>query len=100
MKENQREAIKRLGEKTGAYVSFCTLSDAFTSDDKLFFERLVDSGQKPILLTRKHLEMPYLEIGKYRRDAHWIGRDVELLSRLTVREVLGEEFANKHWLQI
>jgi hypothetical protein len=99
MKENQREAIMRLGERTGAYLAFSTLSDEFTSDDKLFFERLVFAGQKPILLTRKHLEMPYLEIGEYRRDVHWYGRGAELLFRLTIKEVLGDEFAKKHWLQ-
>jgi hypothetical protein len=96
MEENQRIAIKQLGEKTGAYLSFSTLSDAFTLDDKLFFEQLVVGGQRPILLTRKHLEMPYLEIGKYRHGTRWIGRNVELLSRLTVGEVLGKEFADKH----
>jgi len=42
--------------------------------------------QRPILLTRKHLEMPYREMGKYQHDNHWFGRDVELLSRLTIRE--------------
>lgn len=94
--ENQKDAIKQLGEKTGAYLAFCTLSDEFTADDKLFFEQLVIGEQRPILLTRKHLEMPHLDIGTYRHDTHWIGRDVELISRLTIREVLGEAFADKH----
>lgn len=100
MEENQKIAIKQLGEKTGAYLAFCTLSDAFTPHDKVFFEQLVVAGQRPILLTRKHLEMSYIEIGKYRHDTRWIGRDVELLSRLTVTEVLGREFAEKHRLRM
>jgi hypothetical protein len=98
--ENQKDAIKQLGEKTGAYLAFCTLSDEFTADDKLFFEQLVIGEQRPILLTRKHLEMSHLDIGTYRHDTHWSGRDVELISRLTIREVLGEAFADKHGRRI
>lgn len=93
---NQRSAIERLGEKTGAYLAFCTLSNEFMAEDKLFFERLVAAGQRPIFLTRKHLEMPYREIGNYRRQSRWLGRKVELISRLTIREVLGEQFADTH----
>ena len=98
--ENQRSAIERLGEKTGAYLAFCTLADEFMADDKLFFERLVAAGQRPILLTRKHLEMPYREIGSYRRQSRWLGRKVELISRLTISEVLGEKFAETHGRRI
>ncbi len=94
--ENQKDAIKQLGEKTGVYLAFCTLSLEFSTDDKLYFEQLVIGGQRPILLTQKHLEMSYMDIGRYRDDTHWMGRDVELLSRLTLREVLGEAFADKH----
>jgi hypothetical protein len=94
--ENQKNAIKQLGEKTGAYLAFCTLSDEFSADDKLYFEQLVVAEQRPILLSRKHLEMSHRDIRKYRREARWIGRGVELVSRLTIREVLGEVFADKH----
>jgi hypothetical protein len=101
IEQTQRNAIKQLGDKTGAYLAFCTLSEAFTPDDQEFFEELVAAGQKPILLTRKHLEMQYLEIGNYHHESHhWIGRDIELISRLTIREVLGNEFADKHRLRI
>jgi hypothetical protein len=100
LKQNQRDAVKRLGEKTGAYLAFCTLSEVFTPDDKLFFEQLLVARQKLILLTRKHLEMPYLEISKYRHESRWIGRKVELISRLTIREVLGDEVADKHRLHL
>jgi hypothetical protein len=96
LEANQKEAIKRLGERTGAYLAFCTLSQAFAPDDRKFFEELVSAGLRPILLTRKHLEMPYMEIGNYRRDSHWIGREVELISRLTITETLGEPFAKEH----
>jgi hypothetical protein len=100
IEENQKEAIRLLGNKTGAYLAFCTLSDEFSADDKLYFEQLVVAGQRAILLTRKHLEMSYIETSKYRQDANWVGRDVELLSRLTIREVFGGKFADKHFLAI
>jgi hypothetical protein len=96
MEPNQKDAIKRLGEGTGAYLAFCTLSDTFTSDDKAFFEGLVTAGQRPILLTRRHLEMPYIEVGSYRHEKHSLLRDVELISRLTIAEVLGDEIARKN----
>jgi hypothetical protein len=94
--ENQKDAIGRLGEKTGAYLAFCTLSDEFTAHDKEFFEQLVVGGQRPILLTRKHLEMQYVDVRKYRQGTRWIGRDAELLSRLTTKEVLGAVFTDKY----
>jgi len=100
LEQKEKNETKRLGERTGAYLAFSTLSSKFTKDDELFFEQLVESGQKPILLTQKHLEMSYLEIGKYRRAKYWVGRDAELLSRLTIREILGDEFADKHGLRI
>ena len=100
MGESQKNAIKQLGEKTGAYLAFCTLSNEFSADDKLYFEQLVVGGQRPILLTKKHLEMPYMNIGEYRHSTHWFGRDVELICRLTIGEVLGEGFAKKHRLGI
>jgi hypothetical protein len=100
IEENQKTAMRQLGEKTGAYLAFCTLSDAFSSDDKLFFEQLVAAGQKPIFLTRKHLEMPHRKIGRYRHEKRWIGRKVELIARLTIIEVFGDEFAHKYLRQI
>jgi hypothetical protein len=98
--ENQKDAIKQLGERTGAYLAFCTLSDGFSVDDKLYFEQLVVGRQRPILLTRKHLEMSYMDIGKFQHDPHWLGRDVELLCRLTIKEILGDDFAHKHGLGV
>jgi hypothetical protein len=100
LEEKEKNDTKELGARTGAYLAFATLSSEFTKDDKLFFEQLVASGQKLILVTRKHLEMSYLEVSEYGRGKHWIGRDTELLSRLTIREVLGDEFADKHRLWI
>jgi hypothetical protein len=100
MEENQRQAIRHLGETTGTYLAFCTLSEAFAADDKLFFEQLVVGRQKLILLTRKHLEMPHSDIDNYRHEKHWIGRATELISRLTTKEVLGNKFADEHRLYI
>jgi hypothetical protein len=100
LKASQRDTIRCLGERTGAYLAFCTLSDAFSSDDRLFFEQLVVAGLRPILLTRKHLELSYTAVGEYRHEKHWFGRDVELVSRLTIHEVLGSEFAVKHHRRI
>jgi hypothetical protein len=100
VEENQRTAIRRLGEKTGAYLAFCTLCNEFRGEDKLFFEQLVAAGQRPILLTSKHLEMPYLEISKYRHARSWLGRKVELISRLSIRETLGGAFADEHGRRI
>jgi hypothetical protein len=97
---NQRNAISQLGQRTGAYLAFCTLSDEFSADDRSFFIELVAAGQRPIFLTRKHLEMPYQEIGKYRHENFWPGRDAELLSRLTIRETLGGDFADKYRLHV
>jgi hypothetical protein len=96
MEQKQKDAIMRLGERTGAYLAFCTLADDFAADDKAFFERLVIAGQRLILLTRKHLEMPYLEIRAYRHHQNWLGRDAELLSRVTITEIFGNAFAELH----
>jgi hypothetical protein len=100
MEEGQRNAIRQLGQQTGAYLAFCTLSDGFNADDKVIFEGLVDAGQKPILLTAKHLEMSYMDIENYKHQKHWIGRDAELISRVTIAEVLGKEVADKHQLRV
>jgi hypothetical protein len=98
--EKEKHDINELGSRTGAFLAIATLSEEFTMDDKAFFEELVASGKRPILLARKHLQMPYLEILDYGRSARLTGRNAELLSRLSVREVLGKEFAEKHrlWL--
>ena len=97
---DQKEAIRQLGEQTGAYLAFCTLADTFSADDKLFFEGLVVAGQKPILLSRKHLERSYMDTDIYGHEQRWLGRSADLISRLTVKEVLGDEFAKKHGLHL
>jgi hypothetical protein len=100
LEEKEKYDINELGARTGAFLAIASLSDEFTKDDKAFFEALITSGKKPILLTRKHLEMSYVEILDYRRTKRWMGRDTELLSRLTIRDVLGSEFADNHKLWI
>jgi hypothetical protein len=100
LEEKEKNDMKLLGERTGAYLAFSTLSAEFTQDDKAFFASLVAHKQKPILLTRNHLEMSYLEVSKYSHQARALRRDVELLSRLTIVDTLGKAFADEHrlWL--
>jgi hypothetical protein len=77
-----------------------TDSDEFSEDDKLFFTELVELGLKPILLTRRHLEMSYLDVGDYRHRGAGLGRSGELLSRLTIIDTLGKSFADAHYLWV
>ena len=100
LEENQKDDIKQLGLKTGGYIAFCTLADTFSQKDVLFFEQLVIGGQRLILLTRKHLEMPYTKTHKYRYERRWVGRRVELISRLTTREVLGDSLADTYGITL
>ena len=87
-------------ENPGAYLAFCTLAPDFSVADKEFFVSLVEEKQRLILLTKTHLEMDYIQAGKYTSDCHAPLSDVELLSRLTVIDTLGEEVAKKNriWL--
>jgi len=78
----------------------CQNEIIFTEHDKAFFEELVASGQKPILLTSHHLDMHYMDVSKYRHQARSIERGAELLSRLTIIDVLGKDFADKHKLWV
>jgi hypothetical protein len=98
LQEKEKRDLRALAERTGAYLAFATLLDEFTKDDKTFFEELVASRKRPILLTRKHMEMSYEEVLDYRHRKRWMGGDTELLSRLTIREVLGDEFVDNHRL--
>jgi hypothetical protein len=100
LEEKDKADIRLIGERTGAYVAISTLSAEFTINDKTFFEELVTAGQKPILLTSHHLDMSYMAVSKYRHQAHGIVRGAELLSRLTIIDVLGKDFANKHRLWV
>ena len=74
LKEKEKQDIRRLGQHTKAYVAFATDSDQFSEDDKLFFTELVELGLKPILLTRRHLEMSHLNVGEYRHQGTGLGR--------------------------
>jgi hypothetical protein len=100
LEEKEKNDIRALGERTGAYLAISTLSSEFPARDKAFFEELVALKLKPILLTRRHLEMPYMDVGEYRHQGLGIDRDVEVLSRLTIIDVLGKDFADRHklWL--
>jgi hypothetical protein len=96
IEENQKKDIELLGEKTGAFLAFSTLCEDFTANDKAFFEELVIAGRRPILLTRRHLEMNYLAVGDYRHSGGGVGRDADVLSRQTVADALGRPFAEKY----
>lgn len=94
--EKQKKDINALGERTRAFLAFSTLSSDFTGEDKKFFEELVIAHLNPILLTRKQLEMPSIEVSRYRMSARGLGRSADVLSRQTVTEILGHEFAERH----
>jgi hypothetical protein len=100
LKDKEKQDIRQLGVRTHAYLAFATDSDEFSEDDKLFFTELVESGLKPILLTRRHLEMSYMDVGNYRHRGAGLGRSAELLSRLTIIDTLGKPFADAHYLWV
>lgn len=95
--DKQRKDTRALAEKTGAFLAFSTRSSDFTGEDKKFFEELVAAQIHPILLTLKHLEMPSMEVSHYRMSARGFGRSADVLSRQTITEILGREFAQRHY---
>jgi hypothetical protein len=100
LRDKEKNDMRELGKRTGAYLAFCTLAADFSAADKEFLVSLVEEKQKLILLTKTHLEMDYIRAGKYASERHAPLSDVELLSRLTVIDVLGKEVAEKNrlWL--
>jgi hypothetical protein len=97
---DEQAKLKLFGEKTGSYICFCTLSEDFSDDDKGYFRDLYEGGVKIILLTRNLLEMDYFDLLKYKSDKN-PGRSKTIpdwLMRLTVINVLGEDFAKKHYI--
>jgi len=97
LEDKQKKDIKLLWERTGAFLGFSTLSNDFSSNDKAFFEELIVAKCRPILLTRKHLELPSMDVGEYRHSGGGVGRDADVLSRQTVADVLGRPLAEKHY---
>jgi hypothetical protein len=79
---------------------FCTFATDFSDADKEFFVGLVVEKQKLILLTKTHLEVDYIQAGKYVSANRGLLRDAELLSRLTVMETLGKDVAEKNHIWI
>jgi hypothetical protein len=100
LKDKEKKDIKEMVAATGAYAAFATDAAEFSQADKAYFKELVEAGIKPILLMRRHLEMPYIEIGKYRHRAIGLRSGVEALHRLTVIDTLGDEFAHAHHIYI
>jgi hypothetical protein len=102
LKEEERKKLKAFGERTGAYLCFCTLADDFEDTDKEFFKELYEAGIKIIMLPRFFLEMDSFEFSRF-RSTNNPGRsstEPDWLMRLTIVRTLGDGFANKHhiWL--
>jgi hypothetical protein len=100
LKDKEKKDIKDLGLATVAYIAFAIDAVDFSDDDKAYFRELVEVGIKPILLVRKHLEMPYIETGEFRHRAVALHSDADALHRLTVIDTLGSDFANEHYIWI
>ena len=100
LKDEERAKLKVFGEKTGAYLCFCTLADDFNTTDRDFFRELYDAGIKIIMLTRFFLEMGPFELSRFQTKNN-PGRSDTLndwLMRLTIIRTLGDEFAKKHYI--
>jgi hypothetical protein len=100
LKEDERKKLKAFGEKTGAYLCFCTLADDFDDTDKDFFKELYEAGVKIIMLPRFFLEMDFFEVSRFHTENH-PGRsktEPDWLMRLTILRTLGEEFGKKHYI--
>jgi hypothetical protein len=102
LKEEERKKLKAFGQRTDAYLCFCTLADDFDDTDKEFFKELYESGIKIIMLPRFFLEMDSFEFSNFRSNNN-PGRsktETDWLMRLTTIRTLGDVFARKHhiWL--
>lgn len=100
LQQKEKDDTRELGKRTGAHLAFCTLAPDFSEADKEFFKELVRDKQKLILLTKKHLEMDYMAASHYARERGAILKNVEQLSRRTVIDCLGADFARSQniWL--
>jgi hypothetical protein len=102
LKEEERKKLKAFGERTGAYLCFCTLADDFDDRDKEFFKELYEAGIKIIMLPRFFLEMDSFEFSEFRSNNNPGRRrsEPDWLMRLTIIRTLGDAFAQKHhiWL--
>jgi hypothetical protein len=102
LKEEERKKLRAFGERTDAYLCFCTLADDFDDPDKEFFKELYEAGIKIIMLPRFFLEMDSFEFSNFRSNNN-PGRsrtEPDWLMRVTIIRTLGEAFARKHnvWL--
>ena len=97
---DERKKLRTFGEKTGAYLCFCTLAEDFDDTDKEFLKELYEAGIKIITLPRFFLEMDYFEFSRFRTENN-PGRsktEPDWLMRLTIIRTLGDEFAKKHYI--
>lgn len=100
LSDDERAKLKIFGEKSGSYICFCTLSEDFSDGDKCYFRELYDGGVKIILLTKNLLGMNYFDLFKYKSDKN-PGRSKttpDWLMRLSIINILGAEFAKKHYI--
>lgn len=101
LQQKEKDDTRELGKRTGAYLAFCTLAPDFSDSDKEFFKELVKDGQKLIILTKTHLEMDYMATSKYANKGRGAPlKNVELLSRLTVTDSLGADFAKSQHIWV
>jgi hypothetical protein len=101
LQQKEKDDTRELGKRTGAYLAFCTLAPDFSDADKEFFKELVKDGQKLIILTKTHLEMDYMAASKYANKGRGAPlKDVELISRLTVMDSLGADFAKSQYIWV
>ena len=102
LNKDEHQKLKTFASKAKGYFCFCTLSDDFSETDKSFFQDLVESKVKVILLTRELLEMDYFDWITFRNKHSRGGNcsESDWLFRITVPSVLGKEFAQKQriWL--
>jgi hypothetical protein len=101
LQQKEKDDMRELGKRTDAYLAFCTLAPDFSEADRGFFKELINDQQKLILLTKMHLEMDYMAASKYASKGRAAPlRNVELLSRLTIIDCLGADFANSQHIWI
>jgi hypothetical protein len=102
LKEEERKKLKTFGEKTGAYLCFCTLANDFDATDKDFFKSLHEASIKVIMLPGFFLEMDSFDFSNFhsKNNPGRSNSELDWLRRLTIIRTLGHEFAEKHniWL--
>ena len=102
LKDDEREKLKTFGQRSGAYLCFCTLAEEFSDDDKKFFLDLYESGIKLIMLPSFFLEMDDEDLSHFKHDNRraFGSTSLDWLMRVTIIRTLGKEFADKHHIWV